>query len=53
MIAISKNLMLNWLTLQLPDDLPFEDLLITSSKLYDKYSLTVIEKKVEELIKIE
>ncbi|XP_030556817.1 TBC1 domain family member 20 [Drosophila novamexicana] len=38
---------------KLPDDLPFEDLLITSSKLYDKYSLTVIEKKVEELIKIE
>ncbi|XP_034098656.1 TBC1 domain family member 20 [Drosophila albomicans] len=38
---------------KLPDDLPFEDLLRTSSKLYDKYSLTVIEKKVEELIKLE
>ncbi|EDV98890.1 TBC1 domain family member 20 [Drosophila grimshawi] len=38
---------------ELPDDLPFEDLLITSRKLYDKYSLTVIEKKVEELIKLE
>ncbi|XP_034474421.1 TBC1 domain family member 20 [Drosophila innubila] len=38
---------------KLPDDLPFEDLLKTSSKLYEKYSLTVIEKKVEELIKLE
>lgn len=38
---------------KLPDDLPFEDLLKTASKLYDKYSLTVIEKKVEELIKLE
>ncbi|KAL7739024.1 hypothetical protein ACLKA6_001932 [Drosophila palustris] len=38
---------------KLPDDLPFEDLLKKSSKLYEKYSLTVIEKKVEELIKLE
>ncbi|XP_023163892.1 TBC1 domain family member 20 [Drosophila hydei] len=38
---------------KLPDDLPFEDLLVISSKLYDKYSLTVIEKKVEELIQNE
>ncbi|ALC39166.1 CG17883 [Drosophila busckii] len=38
---------------KLPDDLPFEDILKTSSKLYDKYSLTVIEKKVEELIRLE
>ncbi|SPP85590.1 TBC1 domain family member 20 [Drosophila guanche] len=35
---------------RLPEDLPFEDLLQTSSMLYDKYSLTVIEKEVEVLI---
>ncbi|XP_002136173.1 TBC1 domain family member 20 [Drosophila pseudoobscura] len=35
---------------RLPEDLPFEVLLKTSSKLYDKYSLTVIEKEVEILI---
>ncbi|XP_052855142.1 TBC1 domain family member 20 isoform X1 [Drosophila gunungcola] len=34
----------------LPEDLPFEKLLKTSSKLANKYSLTVIEKDVEELI---
>lgn len=45
--------LLNKINLQLPDDLPFEDLLVISSKLYDKYSLTVIEKKVEELIQNE
>ncbi|XP_017478849.1 PREDICTED: TBC1 domain family member 20 [Rhagoletis zephyria] len=38
---------------KLPDDLPFEELLKTSSFLYDKYSLTVIEKHVEELIRRE
>ncbi|XP_017857421.1 PREDICTED: TBC1 domain family member 20 [Drosophila arizonae] len=38
---------------KLPDDLPFEDILVNSSKLYDKYNLTVIEKKVEELIQNE
>ncbi|KAH8284394.1 hypothetical protein KR054_001481, partial [Drosophila jambulina] len=35
---------------RLPEDLPFEDLLKTSSKLFNKYSLTVIEKDVDELI---
>ncbi|XP_030386787.1 uncharacterized protein LOC115633470 isoform X2 [Scaptodrosophila lebanonensis] len=35
---------------KLPEDLPFEDLLKTSSKLYERYSLTVIEKEVEKLI---
>ncbi|XP_067625601.1 TBC1 domain family member 20 [Eurosta solidaginis] len=38
---------------KLPDDLPFEELLKTSSVLYDKYSLTVIEKHVEELLRKE
>ncbi|XP_075151665.1 TBC1 domain family member 20 [Haematobia irritans] len=38
---------------KLPDDMPIEDLLKTSSNLYDKYSLTVIEKEVEKLIKLE
>ncbi|XP_070070509.1 uncharacterized protein [Drosophila takahashii] len=35
---------------QLPEDLPFEELLKTSSKLFQKYSLTEIEKDVEDLI---
>ncbi|KAH8350668.1 hypothetical protein KR084_010734 [Drosophila pseudotakahashii] len=34
----------------LPEDLPYEDLLKTSSKLFHKYSLTEIEKDVEDLI---
>ncbi|KRJ98761.1 uncharacterized protein Dyak_GE19844, isoform B [Drosophila yakuba] len=34
----------------IPEDLPFEDVLKTSSSLLNKYSLTVIEKDVEELI---
>ncbi|XP_044249607.1 TBC1 domain family member 20 isoform X1 [Drosophila takahashii] len=34
----------------LPEDLPFEELLKTSSKLFQKYSLTEIEKDVEDLI---
>ncbi|EDV59996.1 TBC1 domain family member 20 isoform X1 [Drosophila erecta] len=34
----------------IPEDLPFEDILKTSSSLLNKYSLTVIEKEVEELI---
>lgn len=34
----------------IPEDLPFEDLLKTSSSLLNKYSLTLIEKDVEELI---
>ncbi|CAD6997254.1 unnamed protein product [Ceratitis capitata] len=38
---------------KLPDDLPFEELLKTSSILYNKYSLTVIEKHVEELVRKE
>lgn len=38
------------MVLQLPDDLPFEELLAFSSELYGKYSMTVIEKKVEEII---
>ncbi|XP_050319520.1 TBC1 domain family member 20 [Bactrocera neohumeralis] len=38
---------------RLPDDLPFEELLNTASLLYDKYSLTVIEKHVEELVRKE
>ncbi|XP_053958904.1 TBC1 domain family member 20 [Anastrepha ludens] len=38
---------------KLPDNLPFEELLKTSSILYDKYSLTVIEKHVEELVRRE
>ncbi|KAH8404547.1 hypothetical protein KR009_000989, partial [Drosophila setifemur] len=35
---------------KLPEDLPYEELLETSSKLYNKYSLAVIEKEVEKLI---
>ncbi|XP_017041464.1 TBC1 domain family member 20 [Drosophila ficusphila] len=35
---------------KLPEDLPFEELLKTSSNLLKKYSLTVIEKDVDELI---
>ncbi|KAH8272174.1 hypothetical protein KR018_005667, partial [Drosophila ironensis] len=38
---------------RLPEDLPFEQLLETSSLLYIKYSLTVIEKEVEQLIRQE
>ncbi|XP_013109977.1 TBC1 domain family member 20 [Stomoxys calcitrans] len=38
---------------KLPDDLPIEDLLKVSSSLYKKYSLSVIEKEVEKLIKLE
>ncbi|EDW86067.1 uncharacterized protein Dwil_GK23394 [Drosophila willistoni] len=35
---------------KLPEDLPFEELLTISSKLYDTYSLTVIENEVEQLL---
>ncbi|TMW46744.1 hypothetical protein DOY81_008177 [Sarcophaga bullata] len=45
--------MIHCLLSKLPDDLPFEELLKTSSKLYEKYSLTVIEKEVEKLIQLE
>ncbi|XP_065357081.1 TBC1 domain family member 20 [Calliphora vicina] len=45
--------MIHCLLSKLPDDLPFENLLKTSSQLYEKYSLTVIEKEVEKLIQQE
>ncbi|KAI8119386.1 hypothetical protein FF38_01888 [Lucilia cuprina] len=45
--------MIHCLLSKLPDNLPFEDLLKTSSNLYEKYSLTVIEKEVEKLIQLE
>lgn len=45
--------MIHCLLSKLPDDLPFENLLKKSSNLYEKYSLTVIEKEVEKLIKLE
>ncbi|XP_017031017.1 TBC1 domain family member 20 [Drosophila kikkawai] len=38
---------------RLPEDLPFEELLKTSSTLFNKYSLTVIEKDVDEMIRNE
>lgn len=37
------------MNLQLPDDLPFEHLLEVANNLYDKYSMTVLEKQVEIL----
>ncbi|KAH8358329.1 hypothetical protein KR200_000620, partial [Drosophila serrata] len=38
---------------RLPENLPFEELLKTSSKLFNKYSLAKIEKDVDELIRNE
>ncbi|XP_017106060.1 TBC1 domain family member 20 isoform X2 [Drosophila bipectinata] len=35
---------------RLPDDLPFEDLIKASTKLYAKYSLTLLENEVEILM---